>query len=136
VEASETRTRTFLDDSGAGGSDVVSRTTTTVGDISLIGGAVTVDVADPVVLEAESDGTTGRAGYVNPPTVVASVAGQQVPIPTNGQPQRIDLPLLLDPLVNLTITAYPADDLSTGATGAADVDALLDIAIEVLDVGV
>ena len=66
VTASETRTRTYLDDNGAGGSDVVSRATTTVGDISLLGGAVTIQVTDPVVLEARSDGTTGSAGYQNP----------------------------------------------------------------------
>ena len=57
---------TFLDDNGAGGSDVVSRATTTVGDISLLGGAVTVDVTSPVVLQARSDGTDGSAGYVEP----------------------------------------------------------------------
>ncbi|MCP3423565.1 Ig-like domain-containing protein [Nocardioides pinisoli] len=136
VTASETRTRTFLDDDGAGSSDVVSRTTTTVGDISLLGGAVTVDVTSPVVLEARSDGTTGTAGYTNPPTVVATVGGQQVTIPADGQPEPIDLPLLLDPLVDLSITAYPAEDLSAGPTGAATADALLSISLDVLDVGV
>ncbi|WP_246856136.1 Ig-like domain-containing protein [Nocardioides xinjiangensis] len=135
VEASETRTRTFLDDAGAGGSDVVSRATTTVGDISLLGDAVTVDVTSPVVLQAESDGTNGSAGYLNPPTVVATVGDQRIPIPTNGQPQPIDLPVLLDPLVNLSITAYPAEDLSAGATGAARASALLSIDLQVLDVG-
>lgn len=136
VTASETRTRTFLDDDEDGGSDVVSRTTTTVGDISLLGGAVTVDVTSPVVLEARSDGTTGTAGYANPPTVVATVAGEQVTIPADGQPEPVDLPLLLDPLVDLSITAYPAEDLSEGPTGAATADALLRISLDVLDVGV
>ena len=135
VEASETRTRTFLDDNGAGGSDVVSRATTTVGDISLLGGAVTVDVTNPVVLQARSDGSAGTAGYVNPPTIVATVAGRPVTLPTNGQPQQITLPLVLDTLVDLTLTAYPAQDQSSGATGRATADALLRVDLEVLDVG-
>ncbi|WP_210652189.1 Ig-like domain-containing protein [Nocardioides sp. SYSU D00065] len=135
VEASETRTRTFLDDRGAGGADVVSQATTTVGDISLLGGAVNVDVTSPVVLQARSDGTDGSAGYVNPPTVVATVGGQQITIPANGNPQLIRLPLLLDPLANLTITAYDAQDQSTDPTGRASVDALLRIDLEVLAVG-
>jgi hypothetical protein len=136
VEASETRTRTLLDDNGAGGSDVVSRATTTVGDVRLLGGAVTVDVTSPVVLQARSDGSAGTAGYVNPPTIVATVAGQPVTLPTNGQPQQITLPLVLDALVDLTLTAYPAQDRSSGATGKATADALLRVDLEVLDVGV
>ncbi|MET0190260.1 MAG: Ig-like domain-containing protein, partial [Pseudonocardia sediminis] len=136
VEASETRTRTFLDDNGPGGSDVVSRATTTVGDISLLGGAVTVDVTSPVVLQARSDGSDGTAGYVNPPTVVATVAGQPITLPADGQPQPITLPLVLDTLVNLTLTAYPAQDQSSDPTGKATVDALLRVDLEVLDVGV
>lgn len=59
---SETVTGTYLVDDNAGGSDVVSRATTMVGDIDLLGGEVTVDVTNEVVLEARSDGTTGTAG--------------------------------------------------------------------------
>jgi hypothetical protein len=137
VGASETRTRTFLDDAGAGGADVVSRTTSTIGDISLLGDAVTVDVTSPVVLEARSDGTTGSAAYANPPTVEVTVGTDQpITIAATGQPQTITLPVLLDTLVNLTVTAYPAQDQSSGATGQASVDALLRIDLEVLDVGI
>ena len=136
VKASETSTRTFLDDNGARGSDVVSRATTTVGDITLLGGEVTVDVTSPVVLEARSDGTDGSAGYVNPPTVVATVAGQPITLPADGQPQPITLPLVLDTLVDLTLTAYPAEDQSTDPTGRATVDAPPRVDLEVLDVGV
>ena len=32
-----------------------------------------MDVTNPVVLQARSDGTTGTAGYVSPPTIVATV---------------------------------------------------------------
>jgi hypothetical protein len=129
VAASETRTRTYLDDQGTGGSDVVSRTTSTVGDISLVGGAVTVDVTSPVVLEARSDGTTGSAGFVSPPTITATVGGTLVEIPLNGTPQDIDLPL--QPLVDLSITAFTPTDQSAGATGQASLDALLRIDLEV-----
>jgi hypothetical protein len=68
VTASETQTGTYLVDDGVGGSDVVSRATTTVGDIDLLGGQVTVDVTNPVVLQARSDGTTGTAGYTSRPS--------------------------------------------------------------------
>ncbi|TGN65540.1 Ig-like domain repeat protein [Nocardioides eburneiflavus] len=129
---SQTRTRTALVDD-ADGSDVVSTTTTTVGDIDLLGGAVTVDVTNPVVLEARSDGTTGSAGFVDPPTVTATVGGTPVDIPLNGTPQQIDLPVLLEPLVDLSVTAFTPTDQSTGATGQGTLDALLRIDVEVLD---
>lgn len=132
VTDSQTRTRTALVDD-ADGSDVVSTTTTTVGDIDLLGGAVTVDVTNPVVLEARSDGTTGSAGFVDPPTVTATVGETPVDIPLNGTPQQIDLPVLLEPLVDLSITAFTPTDESTGATGQGTLDALLRIDLEVLD---
>ena len=132
VTASQTQTGTYLVDDGVGGSDVVSRATTTVGDIDLLGGQVTVDVTHPVVLEARSDGATGTAGYVSPPTVVADVAGTPVPIPLNSQPQTIALPDELEPLVDLTITAFQPTGRSTGATGKGTLDALLRIDLEVL----
>ena len=132
VKASETQTGTYLVDDGVGGSDVVSRATTTVGDIDLLGGQVTVDVTNPVVLEARSDGTTGTAGFASPPTVVADVAGSAVPIPLNSQPQTIALPAELEPLVDLTITAFQPTGQSSGATGKGTLDALLRIDLEVL----
>ena len=87
VTTSQTRTRTFLEDDGTGASDVVSRTTTTIGDISLLGEAVGIKVTDPVVLEARSDGTTGTASYVNPPSVSVTAAGTTVNV-LPGQTQR------------------------------------------------
>ncbi|GAA5130519.1 hypothetical protein GCM10023339_61100 [Alloalcanivorax gelatiniphagus] len=132
LTASETRTRTFLDDNGAGGSDVVSRATTNVGDIDLLGGEVTVDVTNPVVLEARSDGTTGTAGYVNPPTVTVTVGDEEIEL-LPGDNEQIDLPLALDVLVDLNIQVYPVQNQSAGATGAATADALLGIDITVLD---
>jgi hypothetical protein len=130
VTASETRTRTALVDD-ADGSDVVSTATTTVGDIDLLGGAVTVDVTSPVVLQARSDGTTGSADFVSPPTITATVAGNPVDIPLNATPQNIELPVLLEPLVDLSITAFTPTDQSSGATGEATLDALLRIDLQV-----
>ncbi|UFN44868.1 Ig-like domain-containing protein [Nocardioides okcheonensis] len=131
VQASQTRSRTALVDRGTT-SDVVARTTTTVGDIDLLGGQVTVDVTNPVVLQARSDGTTGSAGFVSPPTITATVGGTPVDIPLNGQPQRIDLPGALEPLVDLSITAFTPTDQSSGATGRGTLDALLRIDLDVL----
>ncbi|MCW2736524.1 Ig-like domain-containing protein [Nocardioides sp.] len=131
VTASEIRTRTALVDVGAG-SDVVSRATTTVGDIDLLGGQVTVDVTHPVVLQARSNGTTGSAGFVSPPAITATVAGTPVDIPLNATPQSIALPDELAPLVDLTITAFNPTDQSSGATGKGTLDALLRIDLKVL----
>ncbi len=130
--ASQTQAGTYLVDDGVGGSDVLSRTTTTVGDIDLLGGQVSIDVTDPVVLEARSDGTTGTAGYTSPPTIVATVAGTPVPIPLNSSPQHIALPAELDALVDLSITAFTPTGQSSGSTGKATLDALFRIDLEVL----
>jgi hypothetical protein len=133
VTASQTRTRTALVDD-ADDSDVVSTVATTVGDIDLLGGAVTVDVTNPVVLQARSDGTTGSAALVNPPTITATVGGTPVDIPLNASPQSIALPAALEPLADLTITAFTPTDQSSGATGQATLDALLRIDLEVVNV--
>lgn len=133
VGTSRTLTRTYLD--GTGGSDVVSRATTTVSDISLLDGQVTVGVSKPVVLEARSDGA-GTAGFVDPPTIVVQVGGTDIPIPTDGTPQPIPLPGVLDPIANLTITAFQPVDGSSGATGKATLDALYRIELEVLSLPV
>jgi hypothetical protein len=130
VGTSRTLTRTYLE--GTGGSDVVSSATTTVGDIALLAGEVTVGVADPVVLEARSDGATGTAGFVDQPTIVAHLGGTDIPIPVDGTPQDIPLPPELDEIANLTITAFEPADESSGATGKATLDALFRIDLEVL----
>ncbi|MDZ5662272.1 Ig-like domain-containing protein [Nocardioides sp. S-58] len=132
VEASDTTTTTALVDDGAGGADVVSRATTTVGDVVLFGGQVRVEVTNDVVLEARSDGTTGTAGFVTPPTIVATVGSQQVPIPLNGNPVNIGAPG--NPLLRATIRAFNPTAQSTGATGRATLDALFSIDLEVLPV--
>ena len=132
LKASETQTGTYLADDGVDGSDVVSRAVTTVGDIDLLGGQVTVDVTSPVVLEARSDGTTGSAGFVSPPTIVADVAGTPVPIPLNSQPQVIALPAELEPVADLTITAFQPTDQSSASIGRGTLDALLRVDLEVL----
>lgn len=132
VSDSQTQTGTYLVDDGVGGSDVLSRATTTVGDISLLGGQVSVDVANPVVLEARSTGSIGTAGFASPPSIVANVGGNAIPIPLNDSPQTIALPPQLAPLANLTITAFTPTNQSSGATGKATLDALFRIDLEVL----
>lgn len=135
AKASETTTGTYLVDDGVGGSDVLSRATTTVGDIDLLGGQVKVDVTSPVVLEARSDGTTGSSRIVDPATVVVTVGSQApITIPLNGTPRNIALPAALEPLVNLDITAFNPTFSNAGATGAANLQALFRIDLEVLAV--
>ncbi|RYB91912.1 hypothetical protein EUA93_17465 [Nocardioides oleivorans] len=132
VGASSSTSGTYLVDDGVGGSDVVSRTTTQVGQVSLLGGAAVIDVSNPVVLQARSDGTTGNAGFASTPTIVATIGGNQIPIPINNQPQSLVLPGALAPLVSLTVTAFTPTATSSGATGAASMDALLSIDLKVL----
>lgn len=132
VGASQMHTTTSLDDDAVGGSDVVSTATTSVGDINLLGTNVQVDVSSPVTLRAASDGTTGTAGFVNPPTVVVTVAGVPDPIeiPLNGTPQDIDIPAL--PLADVTVTGFNPNDTSSGATGSAILQSLLRVQIDLL----
>lgn len=132
ARASSTSSRTYLLDDGTGGSDVVSEATTTVGDIDLLGGQVTIDVTNPVTLRARSDGTTGTAGFVSPPTITATIAGTPVAIPLNGQEQTLTLPPQLALLASLKVTAFDYTAQSSGATGKASLDALLRIDLEVL----
>lgn len=132
VGASQMHTTTKLVDDTVGGSDVVSTATTSVGDINLLGSNVLIDVSSPVTLRAASDGTLGTAGFVNPPTVLVTVAGVPDPIaiPLNGTPQDINVPAL--PLANITITGFNPTDGSSGATGAATLQSLLRVQVELL----
>lgn len=131
---SQMHTTTSLVDDAVGGSDVVSTSTTSVGDIDLLGTNVQVDVSSPVTLRAVSDGTTGTAGFVTPPTVVVTVAGVDDPIaiPLNGTPQDVNVPAL--PLADVTITGFDPSDTSSGATGTATLQSLVRVQIDLLAV--
>lgn len=131
---SQMHTTTSLVDDAVGGSDVVSTSTTSVGDIDLLGTNVQVDVSSPVTLRAVSDGTTGTAGFVTPPTVVVTVAGADDPIaiPLNGTPQDVNVPAL--PLADVTITGFDPSDTSSGATGSATLQSLVRVQIDLLAV--
>ena len=117
---------------GTNVSDVSATTSMSIGDISLLAGQVKIHVDSPVLLAAASDGTTGTAGLVNSPTITATIGSSVIPIPLNGSP--ITLPVPLEPLVNLKVTAFKPSDLSTGATGEADLQSLLRIQLNVLSV--
>ena len=127
VGASQTTTTTQLVDDGTGGSNVESTVTTKVGDLQLLGGQVQVHVSDPVTLRATSDGTTGRAGFDDPPTITAKVGATTIPIPLNGQP--VSIPVTLG--VNLTITAFDPTDESSGALGKATIEDLIKVELSV-----
>ena len=129
VAASQTTATTQLIDNTHGTSDVESETTVKVGDVRLLGGQVQVHVADPVTLRASSDGTTGSAAFDDEPTITVKVGNTTIPIPLNGQPVNIGVPN--NPLVNLTITAFDPDDLSSGAEGKATLEDLLRIQLSV-----
>jgi hypothetical protein len=117
---------------GTNVSNVRATSTLSVGDISLLAGQVKIHVDNPVVLQAASDGTTGTAGLINSPTITATIGSSVIPIPLNGQP--ITLPVPAKPLVNLKVTAFKPSDLSSGATGEADLQSLLRVQLDVLSV--
>ncbi len=133
VGASDTFTQTALVDGSNGRSAVESTVRTSVGDISLLGGAAAVRVASPVVLKARSDGTTGTAGFQDQPTVSVTLGGQTQVIPLNGQPVSIPLVLPSNPLasVSLTVTAFAPTNTSAGKVGAATVDDLVRVSLDV-----
>jgi len=128
VGASEVHTTTKLVENAGnpGHWDVRSESSNEVGDVSLLSGAVQVHVASPVTTFANSDGTTGTAGYTTVPTVSVTVGAQVIDIPLNGQPQSI--PVSIPGLnISLSVTAFSPTDLSTGAVGEADLDDVVTI---------
>ncbi|GAB4007373.1 binary toxin-like calcium binding domain-containing protein [Nocardioides ultimimeridianus] len=127
IGASSQRATTKVDAAG----DVVSTLTTNVAPISLLGGAVTVKVSSPVVLKATSGGTTGSAGFQDPPTVTVTVNGNNINVPLNGQPLSISLPLALAPVADLKVTAFSPTDQSSGAHAEADLQELVRIQLNV-----
>ena len=129
---SSTTTHTYLEDDGAGGSDVVSRATVDVGEIALLGDRVKIDVVNQPTLEARSNGATGTAGFVQAPVLNVTVDGNDVSVPPTNSPQTIALPPELDALVDLTITAFTPTDQSIGATGKATLNSLLRVQLKVL----
>ncbi|HJQ04930.1 MAG TPA: binary toxin-like calcium binding domain-containing protein [Nocardioides sp.] len=127
VGASSQRATTKVDAAGS----VVSTLTTNVAPISLLGGAVTVKVSSPVVLKATSDGTTGTAGFQDPPTVTVTVNGSDINVPLNGTPLSISLPAALSAIADLKVTAFSPTNQSSGAHGEADLQELLRIQLNV-----
>ena len=128
VGASEVHTTTKLVENAGnpGHWDVRSESSNEVGDVSLLSGAVQVHVASPVTTFANSDGTTGTAGYTTVPTVSVTVGAQVIDIPLNAQPQSI--PVTIPGLnISLNVTAFSPTDLSTGAVGEADLDDVVTI---------
>jgi len=128
VGASEVHTTTKLVENAGnpGHWDVRSESSNEVGDVSLLSGAVQVHVASPVTTFANSDGTTGTAGYTTVPTVSVTVGALVIDIPLNGQPQSI--PVTIPGLnISLSVTAFSPTDLSTGAVGEADLNDVVTI---------
>jgi hypothetical protein len=107
--------------------DVDSRVTTQLGDVSLLAGAATVHVTSPVTTFAHSDGTTGTSGFVNPPTVTVMLGATPIDIPLNGTPVSIPISIPGVNLISVNVTAFTPTNLNSGATGEADLHALVKI---------
>ena len=133
VGASEVTTTTGLVDTSGGRADVQATTSTSIGDIHLLGGEATVHVSSPVVLQARSDGAHGTAGLVDPPTVGVASGGQTTNVPLNGQPVSIPVALPDNPLLtaNLQVTGFSPTDSSSGAQAPATLDELVRISLTV-----
>jgi hypothetical protein len=133
VGASQVTTTTGLVNTSETRADVVATTSTSIGDIHLLGGQATVHVSSPVVLQARSDGAHGTAGLVDPPTVGVNAGGQTTDVPLNGQPVSIPVALPDNPLLtaNLQVTGFSPTDSSSGAQAQATLDELVRISLTV-----
>ena len=133
VGAVDSVSETALVPDATGGDNVVSKVTTTVGDISLLGGVVGIHVSDDVVTTAESDGTTGTASRSNY-VVVVSVAGSEVAsIPsTSTDPVAIPVDLgIIGTSVNLSVGVGTFTNSSAAANGAGSQDAVVGVSLQV-----
>lgn len=131
VAASTTSSVTKLVNQPGTGSKVVSETTTEVGTISLLGGAVLVELEGPAVLRAESDGTTGATNY-NAPTVTVTVVGSPpIEIEPNGTAVSVPVSLLPPLEADLKVTAFSPDESVVGESASATLDAILSVDLDV-----
>ncbi|MBM0126992.1 Ig-like domain-containing protein [Pimelobacter simplex] len=129
-----TTTTALVDADVDGHSDMVSETSTTVGDVQLlpaVAGGITVRLSDAVVTRATSDGTTGTAEVASSGvTAQVLVAGLPVATVTVGAGQ-VNVPITLGvAVVNLSIGLANFTDTSSGATGAGTLDAVLRIQLQ------
>ncbi|WP_436698230.1 Ig-like domain-containing protein [Nocardioides sp. BYT-33-1] len=129
-----TTTTKLVDGDGDGASDMVSETSTSVGDVRLLTGllgGITVRLSDDVVTRATSDGTTGTAGVVSP-AVTAEVLVANIPVATVDLGQgQVSVPVELGLAeVNLSIGLANFTDSSAGATGEGALDAVLRIQLQ------
>ncbi|CUR55635.1 exported hypothetical protein [metagenome] len=132
IAASEQTVTTALVDNGAGTSDVEATTTSTVGDISVAGGAASVHVTGPVTLTASSDGSLGTADLVDVPTISVQAGGATIPVPLTGTPVAVPIELSTPAFqASLTVSAFSPTDASSGARGAATLDALVRVSLDV-----
>jgi len=134
VGASFVDTRTELVDNATGGDSVRSTSTLSIGEVTLLDGAVIVRVTDPAVLTATSDGATGTTSYSDPfvEVVVDGDEDNPIEVPATGNPITIPgLNVLGLAVVDLTLAAFTPTDTSSGATAAASLDAVLALDLDV-----
>ncbi|TQK70742.1 hypothetical protein FBY23_2523 [Nocardioides sp. SLBN-35] len=129
-----TTTTKLVDADVDGHADMVSETSTTVGDVQLlpaVAGGITVRLSDAVVTRATSDGTTGTAAVVSPAvTAQVLVAGLPLATITVGD-GMVNVPVNLGlATVSLQIGLANFTDTSSGATGAGALDAVLRIRLQ------
>ncbi|WGX99870.1 Ig-like domain-containing protein [Nocardioides sp. QY071] len=129
-----TTTTKLVDADVDGHADMVSETSTTVGDVQLlpaVAGGITVRLSDAVVTRATSDGTTGTAAVVSP-AVTAQVLVAGLPLATiNVGDGMVNVPVNLGlATVSLQIGLANFTDTSSGATGAGALDAVLRIRLQ------
>ncbi|WP_344004894.1 hypothetical protein, partial [Nocardioides lentus] len=130
VEASSTTSRTFLQDGAGAGSSVVSETTSTLGDINLLG-VVTIGVADPVVLRATSDGTTGRTSFGNP-TVRLTAPGVNEVLTPNGVARNLTINLAAV-RATLAVRAFTPTNANVGPRASSTLPAVVSVDLTVRD---
>ncbi|MCR1772863.1 binary toxin-like calcium binding domain-containing protein [Nocardioides daeguensis] len=133
VGASHVETRTELVDVAGAGDAVRSTAVLDVAPVHLLGGLVTIKVASPVVITAESDG-------VNPPTVSSSNPTAQVfvaglkfaDLTSDGASVPINVPLaLVNVSLNLALFQPTATIDPATRTASLDLGAVLGVDLNV-----
>ncbi|MFN2608967.1 MAG: hypothetical protein ABR511_13935 [Acidimicrobiales bacterium] len=103
---SESRTFTYLIPNGDGTFGVVSETHQLIAPISLLGGAVTIEVGGPIVMRAIATGKPGgaRIEFPTPPQITVLVGGVPLVAPVTFGSGGINIPINLPGVANINIS--------------------------------
>ncbi len=116
------------------GTAVKTTSSMNIAPIGLLGGLVTVEVANPVIMTASSAGAGTETTTWSNPTAVVKVAGNvvaNIDTTDNATTIPVDLPLLGLANVDLTVDLFDPTVTKSGGTSTIDADGVLAIDLTV-----